>query len=156
MPSACIFKDTLRNDTQVLLKLRDSIFESYSHLINSNFISCFLPSPMMSSGAETSKEIPRNNSEVSLPQYRSLPHFHFSDSLARSRHFTSFLSKFNMSSKISIDLVDSDVFFVEQISNEPSLQLNNSPNILNSTELSQNHTAGMPSVTLIASRDLGS
>ena len=51
---------------------------------------------------------------------------------------------------ISIDSVDSDVFFVEQVSNEPSPQRNNSMNILNSTELSQTHTAGMPSVSSIA------
>ena len=61
------------------------------------------------------------------------------------------LIKFNMESNTSIDSMDSDVFFVEQISNEPSQQRNNSPNNLNSTELSQNHTAGMPSVPLIAS-----
>ena len=56
-----------------------------------------------------------------------------------------------MSSNISIDSVDSDVFFVEQISNEPSPQRHNSPNIPNSTELSQNHTVGLPSVSSIAS-----
>ena len=43
--------------------------------------------------------------------------------------------KFNMASNISIESVDSDVFFVEQISNEPSPQRKNSPIILNSTEL---------------------
>ena len=48
---------------------------------------------------------------------------------------------------------DSDVFYVEQISNEPSPQRNNSPNILNSTELSEQHTARMPSVSSIASAE---
>ena len=47
--------------------------------------------------------------------------------------------------------MDSDVFSVEQISNEPSPQRHNSTNILNSTELSQNLTAGKPSVSSIAS-----
>ena len=56
-----------------------------------------------------------------------------------------------MSSNISIILEDSDVFFVEQISNEPSPQRNNSPNILNSTEISHTHTARVPSVSLIGS-----
>ena len=32
MTSACIFKDTLRNDTQVFLKFRDSVFEICSQL----------------------------------------------------------------------------------------------------------------------------
>ena len=43
------------------------------------------------------------------------------------------------------------MFFVEQTSNEPSPQRRTSPNILISTELSQNRTAGMPSVSSIAS-----
>ena len=48
---------------------------------------------------------------------------------------------------------DSDVFYVEQISNKPSPQRNNSPNILHSTELSEQHTARMPSVSSIASAE---
>ena len=56
-----------------------------------------------------------------------------------------------MSSNSSLDSTDSDVFFVEQISNEPSPRRNNTPNILNSTELSEHHTARMPSVSCIAS-----
>ena len=46
---------------------------------------------------------------------------------------------------------DSDVIYVEQISNEPSPQRNNSPDILNSTELLEHHTAGMPSISSTAS-----
>ena len=56
-----------------------------------------------------------------------------------------------MSSNISTDSVNSDVFFVEQISNEPSPQRNNSHNIFNSTAISHAHTAGIPSVSAIAS-----
>ena len=56
-----------------------------------------------------------------------------------------------MSANISIESVDFDVFFVEQISNEPSPQRHNSPNFLNSTELSRIHKAGVPSVSSIAS-----
>ena len=52
-----------------------------------------------------------------------------------------------MASNISMASSDSYVFNVEQISNEPSPQRNNSPNILNSTEISQPHTARMPSVS---------
>ena len=43
MTSACILKDTLRNDTQVFLKFRDFILEICLHLINWNFTSYFLP-----------------------------------------------------------------------------------------------------------------
>ena len=56
-----------------------------------------------------------------------------------------------MASNFSIDSADSDVFFVEQLSNEPSPQRHNSPNILNSTELLETHTTGMPSILSIAS-----
>ena len=54
MTSACIFRDTLGNETQVFLKIGDSNFEICLHLINSNFTFYFLPSSMLSSGAETS------------------------------------------------------------------------------------------------------
>ena len=58
-----------------------------------------------------------------------------------------------MSSNISLDSTDSDVFYVEQISNEPSPRRNNSPNILNSTEPPEQHTGRMPSVSSIASAE---
>ena len=56
-----------------------------------------------------------------------------------------------MSSNISLDSTDSDVFYVEQISNEPSSRRNNSPDILNSTERSEHHATRMPSISTIAS-----
>ena len=56
-----------------------------------------------------------------------------------------------MSSNFSFDSTDSDVFYVEQISNEFSPQQNNSPDILNSTELSEHHATRMPSTSMIAS-----
>ena len=56
-----------------------------------------------------------------------------------------------MASNISIDSVDSDIFFVKQLSNKPSPQRNNSPNILNSTEISETYTTEMPTVSPVAS-----
>ena len=56
-----------------------------------------------------------------------------------------------MSSNISLDSTDSDVFYVEQISNEPSPRRNNSPDILNSTEQSEHHATRMPSFSTIGS-----
>ena len=56
-----------------------------------------------------------------------------------------------MSSNISLDSPDSDVFCVEQISNEPCPQQNNSPDILNSTERSGHHARRRPSISTIAS-----
>ena len=37
MTSACTFMDTLKNDTQLFLKFKISIFEICLHLINFNF-----------------------------------------------------------------------------------------------------------------------
>ena len=56
-----------------------------------------------------------------------------------------------MSSNISPDSTDSDVFYVEQLSDELSPRRNNSPDIFNSTERSEHQTARMPSISTIAS-----
>ena len=56
-----------------------------------------------------------------------------------------------MSSNISLESTDSDVFYVEQLSDEPSLRRNNSPDILNSTERSEHQAVRMPSISTIAS-----
>ena len=56
-----------------------------------------------------------------------------------------------MSSNMSLDSTDSDVFYVEQLSDEPSPRRNNTPNILNSTERSDHQAMRMPSTSTIAS-----
>ena len=56
-----------------------------------------------------------------------------------------------MTSNISMASDDTDVFYVEQSSSELSPQRHNTPNILNSTEISEQNTAGMPSISSIAS-----
>ena len=56
-----------------------------------------------------------------------------------------------MSSNISLDSTDSDVFDVEQISNETSPRRNNSPDILNSTERLEHHATRVPSFSTIPS-----
>ena len=91
MTSACIFKDTLRNKTQVFLKFRDSIFAICLHLINWNCTLYFLPSVMLSSGTGTSKEIPLHNNEVSLPAIPitlSFPLFQFSCPITKLIRFS--------------------------------------------------------------------
>ena len=85
MTSAWIFKDTLRNDTQVFLKFRDSILEICLHLINLNCTPNFLPQLMLSSGAGTSDEIPFRKSGFELPAiFTTLP-FHLLKSAASSK-----------------------------------------------------------------------
>ena len=58
---------------------------------------------------------------------------------------------FDMSSSISLASTDSDVFYVEQLSDEPSPRRNDSPDKLNSTERSEHQAARMPSISTIAS-----
>ena len=79
MTSSCIFKDTLRNHTQVFLKFRDSIIETCLHLINSNFASYFLPSSLQSSGAGTSNEFPLHESGLAISAILITLPFSFSD-----------------------------------------------------------------------------
>ena len=55
-------------------------------------------------------------------------------------------------SNISLASDDSDVFYVEQSSTETSPQRHNTSKMLNSTKLTEHHTARIPSVSSIASR----
>ena len=56
-----------------------------------------------------------------------------------------------MASNLPINAIDSDVFHVEQSSNDPSLPRPNTPIVLISTELSGNDTREMISIPSIAS-----
>ena len=77
MTSACTFKDILRNDTQVFLNSKSSIFEICLHPINFNFTPDFLTSSMLSRNAGTSRDIPTDENQLSLP---AIPN-HFSKSI---------------------------------------------------------------------------
>ena len=151
MTSACIFNETLRNDTQVFLKFRNSILEICLYLINLNCTLDLLPSKMLSSGAVTSNEIPLQESELALTAIPITLPFSIFQIIRTIKNYSTHSLYFDMSSNISLDSTDSDVFYVEQISNEPSPERNNSPNILNSTELSKHHATRMPSISTIAS-----
>ena len=106
---------------------------------------------MLSSGAGTSNKIPLQESGLALPAIPiTLPISIFQISRTIKNYSTHSL-QLDMSSNISLDSTDSDVFYVEQIYNEPSPQQNNSPDILNSTELSEHHATRMPSISTIAS-----
>ena len=87
--------------------------------------------------------------EVPLPTIAIIFSFHLFNSVDRWK-FDSISFKFNMASNISIDSAVSDVFFAEQVSNEPSPKRHNSLNILDSTELSMTLTTGLPSLSSIA------
>ena len=56
-----------------------------------------------------------------------------------------------MSLNSSVNSTDSDVFYVEQLSDEPSPRKNNTPDILNSTARTHHQAMRMPSVSTIAS-----
>ena len=148
MTSACIFKDTLRNHTQVFLKFRDSIIEICLHLINFNCTLDFLLSLMQSSGAGTSNEIPLQENALALPAILITLPFSFFDISYSLHHFLILISK--LTSNISMASDDSDVFYVEQSSSEFSPRRHNTPNNVNSTEISEQHTARVPSISSIA------
>ena len=152
MTSACIFRDTLRNHTQVFRKIRDSNFEICLRLINSK-LHFLLPTFI---DAEQLRGNIKGNpaSQKLIIITRNTHHFLFFKfviQLIDQEVYTNSFIQVNMTANTSIDSVDSNVYFVEQISNEPSPQRHNSPNILNSTQLSATHTTGMPSVSSIAS-----
>ena len=56
-----------------------------------------------------------------------------------------------MASNLSLNSIDTDVFSVEQSSNDQSLPKPNTPIVLNSTEMSGNDTREMISISSIAS-----
>ena len=56
-----------------------------------------------------------------------------------------------MAFTVSMESVDADVFYVEQLSNEPSLQRNNSPKCLNLAELSGTDAREIPTISSVAS-----
>ena len=129
MTLACIFKDTLRNNSQVFLIFRNSILEIGLHLINSNVTSYSLPSSMQSCGAGTSNETPLLETGLALSAILiTLPFSFFEISYSSNKIYLILFIK--MSFNISMTSSDSEVFYVEQTSNEPSPQRNNSPNFL--------------------------
>ena len=67
MTSACILRDTFRNNTQVFPKFIDSFFEICLHPINSNLTPYFPTSSPLTSYAGTSNETPLDENELSLP-----------------------------------------------------------------------------------------
>ena len=104
---------------------------------------------MHSSGAGTSKEIPLQESGRLLSAILIiLSNFIFRYQLPASSVYT--ISKSQMTSNISIS-DDSEVFYVEPSSSEPSPQRHNTPNVLNLTEMSEQHATRMPSISSIAS-----
>ena len=141
----------MRNVTQVFLKFRNSILEICLHLINLNCTLDFLTSMMLSSGAGTSNEIPLQESGLALPAILIILPFLFFEISCTIKKYSTYFSYFDMSSNISLDSTDSDVFYVEHISNEPRPQRIISPDILYSTELSEHHVTRMPSISTIVS-----
>ena len=144
MTSACMFKDILRNHTQIFLDFKNFILRLFtSHLTSTALLTSYLPL-MQTSGAGTSNEIPLQESALALPAILITLPFSFFDISYLLHQFIILISK--MTSNISMASDDSDVFYVEQRSTELSPQRHNTPNSLNSTDISEQHTARMPSI----------
>ena len=151
MTSACIFKDTLRNHTQVFSNLETPflrfvyISSTWTALLTSYIQWCW------AAAREHQTKSRLRKVDSHYPQYWSLYQSSSIEISCFDKKYSIYSSSFDISSNISLDSTDSDVFYVEQISNEPSPQRNNSPDILNSTERSEHHATRMPSISTIAS-----
>ena len=153
MTSACIFKDTLRNHTQVFLEFRNSILRfDYISSTSTALLTLYL-SLMLSSGAGPSKEIPLQESGRLLSVILiTLPIFIYWNQLSRSDElFFKIFTTFTMALNSSLNSTDSDVFYVEQSSNDQSVPRPKTPIVLNSTEISGDDTREMICISSIAS-----
>ena len=119
--SACIFMDTLKNDTQVAVNFEISLFDICLHSININFTPYFLISSTLTRNAGTSKEIPLHASELTLP--------------SKPNHFS--MSTLLVSCNFSINKLKT---FLEQPSNQRCSLKPNTPIVFNSTEKLDNKT----------------
>ena len=152
MTSECMFKDKLRNHTQIFLELENSILRFVYISFNFNCTLDFLPSIDAEQRRGNIKGKPASGTwTIIISNTDHSTNLRLSESVASIVTIQFYSSSFDMSSSISLESTDSDVFYVEQISNEPSPQRNNSPDRLNSTETSQHHAVIMPSISTIAS-----
>ena len=91
MTSASISNGTLRNDTQVVLKFRDSIFlfvyisSTRTALLTSYLHRC------SAAAQEHQRKSRFTKVDYHYPQYWSLSHFHFSNAVVRLKNLFSFL-----------------------------------------------------------------
>ena len=152
MTSACIFKDILRNHTQIFLEFRNSILRFVYISFNFNCTLDFLPSLDAEQRRGNINWNPASGKwTIIISNTDHSTNLHLLESVVSIITIEFSSSSFDMSSNISLDSTDSAVFYVEQTSNEPSPRRNNSPDILNSTETSQHHAVRMPSKSTIAS-----
>ena len=152
MTSACIFKDTLRNHTQKFLEFRNSILRFVYISFNFNCTLDFLPSIDAEQRRGNIKGISASGKwTIIISNTDHSTNLHLSVSVASLIIIQFFSPSFGMSSNTWLDSTDSDVSYVEQTSNEPSPRRNNSPDILNSTEISQHHAVRMSSISTSAS-----
>ena len=144
--------DVLRNHTQIFLEFRNSILRFVYISFNFNCTLDFLPSIDAEQRRGNIKGNPASGKwTIIISNTDHSTNLHLLESVASIITIQFYSSSFDMSSNISLDSTDSDVFYVEQISNEPSTRRINSPDILNSTETSQHHAVRMPSISAIAS-----
>ena len=73
MKSACIFKEMLRNDTQVFLKLGNLHSAFCLHVINFNFTVFYLNPSILLFTAETSKSLPLDGGQIFIPGINKTP-----------------------------------------------------------------------------------
>ena len=153
MTSACIFKDTLKNDTQVFLKFKVSVFEICSHFINFSFTPYFLTPSELSKNAGTTVEIPPDGKWFIVTSNTN--HFLISTSLIQllrqetiSSFFKSKISRWPPITQWTHWTPTYSLWSnsrMRQAHNETTARI-----ILTSTELSGTRTRGMPTISSVA------
>ena len=142
----------MRNHTQIFLEFRNSILRFVYISFNFNCTLDLLLSIDSEQRRENIKGNPASGKwTIIISNTDHSTNLHLLESVASILAIQFYSSSFDMSSNISLDSTDSDVFYVEQISIEPSPRRNNSPDKLNSTETSQHHAIRMPSICTITS-----
>ena len=136
-------------------KFKISIFEICLHPINFNFTLYFLTSLPLTRNAGKSQKVPLDESELSLlaiPIPFQSQSFIVSGCVKQSNSpILQFQITLKTESIVPLNSIASEIFFVEQLSSEPSPQRNNSQNTLYSTELLMKHTREMPTLSSVTS-----
>ena len=149
MMSACIFKDILRNHTQIFLEFRNPILRFVYISFNFNCTLDFLASIDAEQRRGNIKRNPASGKCTRITRDTDYSSIFFLEYQLPASPIYNLDQK--MTSNLSMASNDSNVFYVEQSSSELSPQRHNAPNILNSTKISEQHTLRVHLISSIAS-----
>ena len=147
---ACISKDRFKNDTQVLLVFKISIFHFVYKLATSTSTDIYLTSSNLTFSVRTRKKLPLDEGRVIfLGIMKSFIQINCQNLGVKQNSFQ-FIIMFRL---ISPDSTNSDMFYVERLSGEQSITNKNTPDILNWTELFRALAREVVTISTIASAE---